>query len=97
MIDDVDLVGVEIITEVEQLRRAEAFIDPRNRLSVAEVAAALNVSREGTHQLRTPRTRVVGSQIPCHTAAPLAAASSVVSTLVIGLPSHEGVIFSSQH
>lgn len=30
VIDDVDLVGVEIITEDEQLRRAEAFIDPRN-------------------------------------------------------------------
>ena len=30
VIDDVDLVGVEIITEDEQLRRAQAFIDPRN-------------------------------------------------------------------
>lgn len=37
----------------------------------------------------------VGSQIPCHTAAPLAAAFSAVSTLVIGLPCHEGVTFSS--
>lgn len=30
VIDDVDLVGAEIITEDEQLRRAEDFIDPRN-------------------------------------------------------------------
>jgi len=30
VIDDVDLVGVEIITEDEQLRRAEDFIDPGN-------------------------------------------------------------------
>ena len=30
VIDGVDLVGVEIITEDEQLRRAEDFIDPRN-------------------------------------------------------------------
>lgn len=49
---DVDPVGVEIITEDEHLRRAEAFTAPE-LMSAAEIADALNVSRQRVHQLRT--------------------------------------------
>ena len=52
VIHDVDPVGVEIITEDEQLRRGEALTSPE-LMSAAEVAEALKVSRQRVHQLRT--------------------------------------------
>lgn len=49
---DADPVGVEVITDEEQRRRAEEMTGPE-LMSAAEVAVELGVSRQRVHQLRT--------------------------------------------